>query len=429
MKKKLVIVFIVFTAIGVGLFFLLTRGTIGVTYDTAKVTKGEVGQYVQALGTISSKDIRRYYGSGVNKVEEMPLKLGDRVEKGQLLLKYEDITASNLENLALNLDIVDLEIQRVGKQIEALEALYNDAEAGADMESVNSARIEISRLQNQIDSATKDRDRTETLYNEGITTLVEYEQSVEKINQLNSSLGLANNTYNKLVKGISDATRKKYEADIDALLLSSEILGKNKEILEKNKQTLLEDAEKNQFIVADVEGIVTALNTYVGDTPYPGTMMIEIQDPTQKVILVDFMVEDALKISDGLAADVHDIDLDISLDDLEVNQVYPNAFVTLSELGVKENRQTVEVGMGASADHLPFGLELETNVMIAPERETLLVPAGAVYNYDGKHYIEVLVGGEPVEREITIGIKIMGNIEVLEGVSEGEDVVLNYQED
>ena len=55
---------------------------------------------------IKGKNIRRYYGSGLNKVEEMTLELGDHVKKGQLLIKYED-------NL-------DLEIQNILEQLSSL---------------------------------------------------------------------------------------------------------------------------------------------------------------------------------------------------------------------------------------------------------------------------------------------------------------------
>lgn len=101
------------------------------------------------------------------------------------------------------MEVIDLEIQRVEKkQIEALEAAYEDAQSGTDMEQVNSARIEINRIANQIDTATTTKNRTEELYNEGMATLVELEQSLAYINQLQSSLGIAQSTYNQLVKEI-----------------------------------------------------------------------------------------------------------------------------------------------------------------------------------------------------------------------------------
>jgi len=400
MNKKLIIAFVVFAAIGVGIFYLLTTENIGAEYNTAEVQMGEVGKYVQDVGRISSKNIRRYYGSGVNKVEEMTLKLGDHVEKGQLLIKYED-------NL-------DLEIQKVEKQIEALEATYNEALSGTDMASVNSARIEVSRIRKNLDLEAKNKDRTEALYNSGAASLMEFEQAVNNVEQLQSSLGIAQNTYNQLTKEISENNKKKYEAEIDVLLLTLEMLEKNRD---------------NYVIYTDIEGIVTEINTFEGDSPSPGFLIIEIQDPTEKVILVDFMVEDARNISPDMKAEIQDLNLDINIDNLKVNRVYPKAFVTLSELSVEENRQTVEIGLLKSSEALAFGLEVKMKVMVEAPRETLLIPAGTVIQKNSKQYVKVLEDGEIIEREISTGIKFDGNIEVKDGLKEGELVILNYQEE
>jgi multidrug efflux pump subunit AcrA (membrane-fusion protein) len=399
-KKKLIIAIVVFSVIGAGIFYLLTTGNIGAKYNTVEATKGEVGKYVQDVGRISSRNIRRYYGSGTGKVEEMTLELGDHVEKGQLLIKYED----NLE----------LEIQRVEKQIEALEAGYNEALSGTDMESVNSAWIEVSRIKKNMELATKNKDITESLYKIGSASLFEFEQAESNVEQLKSSLGIAQNTYNRLTKGISENIREKYEAEIDVLLLTLDILEKNRD---------------NYVIFADIEGIVTEIHTFDGDFPSPGMLIIEIQDPTEKVVLVDFMVEDARSIKPNMEAEIQDWNLDIDMDGLKVDKVYPKAFVTLSELGVEENRQTVEIGLPKSADALAFSLEVETKVMVESPREVLLVPAGAVFQKDSKQYVEVLEDGDAVEREISTGIEVDGSIEVKEGLKEGELVILNYQEE
>jgi len=400
MNKKLIIVFIVFAVIGAGIFYFLTTENIGAEYNTAEVIRGEVGKYVQDVGRISSENIRRYYGSGINKVEKMTLKLGDHVKKGQLLIKYEDN--------------MDLEIQKVEKQIEALEATYNEALSGTDMASVNSARIEVSRIRKNLDLATKNKDRTEALYNSGAASLMEFEQAESNVDQLQSSLGIAQNTYSQLTKEISENNKKKYEAEIDVLLLTLEILEKNRD---------------NYVIYADFEGIVTEVNTFEGDSPSSGLLIIEIQDPTEKVILVDFMVEDAINIEADMNAEVQDLNLDIVIDDLKVNKVYPKAFVTLSELSVEENRQTVEIGLPKTTEALAFGLEVETKVMIEALRETLLIPVGTVIQKNSKQYVKVLEDGEIVEREISTGIEVDKNIEVKDGLKEGELVIVNYQED
>jgi HlyD family secretion protein len=326
--------------------------------------------------------------------------LGDQVKSGQLLLEFED-------NL-------DLETQKVQKQIEALEATYSDATSGTDIESINSAKIEIARINGNIELAAKNRDRIEELYNNGAVSLVELEQAQNNLSQLQSSLAVAQNNYNQLMKGVSGSTRKRYEAEIDVLLLTLESLEKSRE---------------DSRIYSDIEGIVTEINTFVGDMPSAGSMILELQDQTAKVLLVDFMVEDAMLIEPGMRATTVEQELGVEIDNLEVGRVYPKAFITMSELGVEENRQTVEIGLPETAGDLPFGLELRTRVIVDESQEALLIPKEAVYMRDGKRYVEVLVDGDPVEREIKAGIEDGNHIEVTEGLTEGEEVILNYMEE
>lgn len=400
MNKKLIIALVIFAAIGVVIFYFLTTGNVGTQYNTVEVIKGEVGKQVQDTGTVSSRNIRRYYGNGVSRISELSLEIGDYVQDGQLLIKYEDN--------------VDLEIQRVEKQIEALEASYNEVLLGTDMSSVNSARIEVSRIKSDLEMATKNKDRTEELHNIGAASLVELEEAENYVDQLQSRLGIAQNNYNQLTKEISKNIKSRYEAEIDVLLLTLEIL---------------EASKANYLVYSDIEGIVTELNTFEGDTPYPGALLIEIQDPTEKVILVNFMVEDARLIRPNMKAKVQDHKLDLNIESLKVNKVYPKAFITLSELSVEENRQTVELGPLQESESLAFGLEVKSTVMIEPPRETLMVPVGTVIHKDSKQYVKVLEKGEVVEKEIKTGLKTNENIEVIEGLYEGELIILNYQEE
>lgn len=400
MKKKLVIALVVFTAVAAGIFYFLTTGNVGKRYNTAQVEKGEVGRFIQETGRVSSLNIRKYYGNSVNKVESLNVKLGDHAKSGQLLIKYEDD--------------LDLEIRKVEKQIEALEATYSSVTSGTDIENINSAKIEISKINRNIELATKNKDRIQELYNNGAVSLVELEQAQNNIVQLEGSLAVAQNNYNQLIKGVSESTRKRYEAEIDVLLLTLESIERRKE---------------NTQVYSDIDGIVTEFNTFVGDIPSAGSMILEIQDPNAKVVLVDFMVEDALLVKPHMRALLVDQNMGVNVDNLKINRIFPKAFITMSELGVEENRQTVEIGIHNNEGELPFGLELNTRVIIDEAEESLLIPKGAVYVKNGSKYVEVLENGEPVERKLETGIEYGNHIVVKQGLREGEEVIIKYMED
>ncbi|HAE43501.1 MAG TPA: hypothetical protein DCG34_11400 [Clostridiales bacterium] len=399
MKKKLIIALVILTLVAAGIFYVLTTGNIGTKYNTAEVTRGEIEKYVEEVGTISSENIRNYYGNSINRVEMIEVELGEHVSQGQLLLKFED-----------NMDI---EIQKVKKQIEAMEATYTEALSGADFESINRVKIEISSIRNSISLAEEHKRRIEELYKNEVATAVELEQAVNNLEQLRGQLASAQNSYNQLVKDLSENMKKKYEAEIDVLLLALESLERNKE---------------NTTIYADFDGVITELNTFEGDTPSAGIKILEMQDPFKKTILVDFMAVDAQNIRPGMNAIINDKNLGVVIENLTVNKIYPKAFTTFSELGVKENRQTVEIKLSELGETLSFGLKVDTEVMIEESREALFIPEEAIYDKDMKKYVKVMDGGKPVEREVITGINYNNRMEIIEGLFEGEKVILNYAE-
>lgn len=399
MKKKVLISVLILSVVGIAIVYFLTTGNIGTKYNTVEVKRGALEKYVEEVGIIRSRNIRQYYSSGLGKVEDITIELGDKVNKGQLLVKFEDN--------------FDLEIQKVEKQIEALEATYSGILQGTDIQSINNAKIEISRIKSNLDLALKDKERIEELYNNGAVPLVELERAINSFDQLSSALAIAQNNYSQLTKGVSLSSKKKYEAEIDILLLTLEGLQRNRD---------------NSAIIADIDGVITELKTFVGDSPYPGSMIIEIQDPKNNVVAVDFMVEDAFKINEGMKASLEDSLLDMHIDNLKVDKKYPKAFTTVSVLGEKENRQTVEINLPETEDKFSYGVEVNTRVVIEETKEAILVPKGSVYQLNSNNYVKILENGKPVEREITIGLEMNDQIEVKSGLSEGDLVILNYQD-
>jgi HlyD family secretion protein len=399
MKKKLIIALVILTAVAAGIFYLLTARNVGAKYETVEVEKGEIGKYVEEVGTVSSKNVRSYYGNSVRKVETIDVELGEYVKEGQILIKFEDNSGP--------------EILKVEKQLEALKATYNEALSGTDFESINNAKLEISRIRSSIDLAKENKDRMEELYKNGAIAEIDLEKVANDLVQLQNSLAVAQNSYSLLVKGLSENMKTKYEAEIDVLLLSLETFEKDKE---------------DTMIYADFDGIITELNTFEGDIPYAGLMVLEIQDSSKKTVLIDFMAEDALLIKTGMKATISDENLNIQIEDLKVEKIHPKAFIVFSELGVEENRQRVEINLPQSNGDLSFGLKVETKIMIEESKEALFIPEDAVYEEDMKKYVDVLENGKPVQRVVVTGIEDKGRIEIKEGLEEGQKVILKYGE-
>jgi HlyD family secretion protein len=67
--------------------------------------------------------------------------------------------------------------------------------------------------------------------------------------------------------------------------------------------------------------------------------------------------------------------------------------------------------------------------MIEESKEALLIPEEALYEKDMKKYVKVLEDKNPIEREVTTGIETNHFVEIIQGLDEGETVILNYEKD
>ncbi len=99
MNKKLIIAFVIFTALGLAIFYFLTAGRVGLEYDTVLVEKQAIAKFIEETGVVTSREVRPYYGNGQKTVNEVNIELGQSVKKGQVLIRYKNT--------------VDLEIQKI----------------------------------------------------------------------------------------------------------------------------------------------------------------------------------------------------------------------------------------------------------------------------------------------------------------------------
>jgi HlyD family secretion protein len=58
------------------------------------------------------------------------------------------------------------------------------------------------------------------------------------------------------------------------------------------------------------------------------------------------------------------------------------------------------------------------------KQNTIVVPQGVLIHRGEQTFVEVLVGEEIVEHEVTTGLTSLGQIEIISGLTEGEQVVL-----
>jgi len=176
------------------------------------------------------------------------------------------------------------------------------------------------------------------------------------------------------------------------------------------------------IIRAPFSGIVTKMDLKVGGVASAnvsdvsmissGTFQIESFVPEVNIALIEVgdpanVTLDAYSAEQVFAARV------ISIDPAETIRDGVSTYRSL--LQFSENDPRIRSGMTANV------------VIKTDERDGVInVPQGIVFDRDGKKYVRVKINKEIVEREVTTGtVSNLGNIEILSGLSEGEQVVLS----
>jgi HlyD family secretion protein len=179
-------------------------------------------------------------------------------------------------------------------------------------------------------------------------------------------------------------------------------------------------------IRAPVRGRVLRVMQESEGVVQPGTPLLEIGDPAALEIVVDVLTTDAVEIRTGAPVRIERWGGDATLAG-RVTRVEPSAFTRLSALGVEEQRVNVVIGLDgppAAYASLGDGYRVEVGIVVWERSGRLLVPVGAVHRQGDGWAAYVVEAGRARLRSVRIGRRNGTDAEVLEGLREGERVVL-----
>lgn len=174
-------------------------------------------------------------------------------------------------------------------------------------------------------------------------------------------------------------------------------------------------------LVAPYAGVVSAVNTELGDMAMPGKPLIELYDPSRLRVTAHVPEAVARRIESGRPAEV---ELPAS-----GKQGFSVAQWTILPTADPQTH-TVELRLPLPADiqGLTPGLFARAVLPLAPEaaNSPLTVPTSAVIRRTELNAVYVLTpDGKPQLRQVRLGRRLGERVEVLAGLKDGEAVVLD----
>ncbi len=158
----------------------------------------------------------------------------------------------------------------------------------------------------------------------------------------------------------------------------------------------------------------------------PGAPLIELGDPRDLEIAVDFLSRDAVRIKPGDPARIESWGGDVTLD-AKVTRIEPTGFTKVSALGIEEQRVKVILdftGPPEAWQKLGHGFRVVARVAIW-RGEGLLVPLGALFRQGDNWAVFVAASGRAERRPVSIAERNLRAARVVEGLKAGEQVVLH----
>ena len=382
--KKLLIAIPVVLVVVVGGFALAGKNGNGdaVEVQTEPVQKRRIVETVTATGRIQPVTQVNISADVSAKITRLEVDEGDWVDKGQLLL--------------------ELDRERLVAAVESAEANLNAAEANANLARENMVKAE------------KDHGRTESLHRTNLES--------------ESSLDAAYASW--------QVERARHDATLDQVEQARAALKQARDDLSKTS------------IYAPMSGTVSVLNKEVGEiclgSAFQEDVIMVISNLSGMEALVDVDENDIVSVA---LADTAEIEVDALPDALlpgEVTEIASSAKV-LGQ-GTTDQRTEFEVKVAVTERHpaLRPGMTASCEIVTEVREDALSVPIQSVavrtptqlgvepgpenpYHPDKDGFVEVVfvvADGAVSARQVTTGVQGESHIEIVDGLDEGDEVVV-----
>jgi len=401
-------------------------------------------------------------------VEHVYVKEGDRVHKGQRLLKieqddYKDLVKQAQNNLATaEAQLASLKASKVAV-LEKLKADLANAQnrlsnardwvAKYDGSTKKGTVDDVEHLKLRLEVARKQLDLSSKLLKEGGISLNQFYQAQENYYLHKQLLADAQNVLPSTIN--QGFANKDLLAQTKGMVLTSQIaLEKAKETLDKDlkvaqlnvdqQKVALEMADKNlkrTVIYASTDGLVSGLNINAGELVDP-VSSVPLINITQNVVFKAYVDQARLNfVKIGDRATVRLVSYPGQTFSGRVIQINPTVGIVSNVVGLRGNvnsttatqqsnsptqgtQFTYPVWIAVDDLEMSPGLEGYAEVRQQAQANLVIPESSLTHLSSGEGIVMVVEGDKVVPRKVKVGRKVDNQRPVIAGLKEGEKVIL-----
>jgi len=423
----------------------------------------EENGYLKAKENVTIKPKFKGQGTITWLVEE-----GKSVVAGDTLIEFDktqlETQLTELENSMVQYEIeleaakANLEIQERDNQaaIEKAELTLQLAQLGLERYQQGDAPNELRKLELAAEKAASELDRAKErfeqvpeLVSQGFLTRIQEEEERIKvreaeINNENAKRELElHKDYTQRMEltkretEVKDGQRElenaRKKADINLKEKQAAHAQRDRQVTSTRSRLDQQRTELGYYTVkAERPGIVhygdpeefwMRGNIKVGSTTWQGQTILTIPDLSAMQVLVQVHEADIYKIAEGQTV--------VVTVDSRKGESFPGKITEVASVAASNNWSDetnksfkVEVTLDTTPPDLRAGVTAKAEIQIETLEDVVYVPIHAIVPQGGKHLAFVIENGAVVEREVKIGKNNADHVQILEGLKEGEEVLL-----
>ncbi|TYQ16001.1 UNVERIFIED_CONTAM: RND family efflux transporter MFP subunit [Acetivibrio alkalicellulosi] len=326
------------------------------------------------------------------KVSQVNVRLGDQVNKGQVIFTIDDKDIRlQLAQAEAALNVARVNVQRA--EGGALELQMAQLES-----SLKSAEINLNDAQKMYED-------TKTLYENGMV-------SKQNLDGVQTRYELAKEQFQtaRTAKELTEARINKENLEASRAQLRQAEAAYN----------VAKSQLENTIVTSPVDGYISMLNVNAGElvsSAMPAATVVEISEIFVDINVVENIVNQ-LKVGDKYNVYIRSVQQEPFIG--EIMSVSPNADPRtqsyLTRLKVSNENKLIKGGMAAQVEIVTYATD-----------EVLTVPIESVVNQNGRNYIYIVEEDKALRKEVTTGASNDSLMEIMGDVKDGDRVVVRGQ--
>lgn len=361
-----------------------------ITVEALDVSRETIKDFVRLTGRVEAENDVKVTSKIGGRIAEIKKDVGDFVQKGEVIFTLD---TNELQN----------QLAQAQAAVAAAQANLSANESAGLPQQLEQVRASLEQAEANYTNVQADYERMKALYEEDAISKQLFDGITLKYKVAKTQRETAKEQYR--------LTKERLPKNVDALKAQVKQAQSMVDLIQTNLQ--------NSVIQSPVAGIVSYKLANSGEVIGAGMPAVTVVNIDKVNVVIDVTEEEINKVRDGQEVDV------------KINSLSEEKFKgTISIIPPASNPTRlfqVKVSINNKDHVLKPGMFAEVDVQTGVRENTVVIPKDAILLKKNGNVIYLIKDGKAVERMIKLGITNGEKVEVIEGVEQGDKVVVKNQ--